>query len=125
MAQEQDKWYWKSDLGYEAFDPLTSQRICAAKKNVEIDFIVTDGDKKIKFTVIKTSKNCAWQKNTFTNRVRPVIRNIDEIKDETEILNRRDSANPFSASQKDQQKFLGQEYQRFGEIFPGTYPSTY
>eukprot|EP01084_Bolivina_argentea_P260852 440645_1 len=114
-----DRWYWRSDTGYLALPDSASLLISNAPTNKAIEFAVNENNNKYKYQVVRTSKSCAWQRNKFTNKIRPVIKNVDDIKDETEILNRNDSRNPFAATKDDQSKLLRVEFQRFGEIFPG------
>ena len=92
-----------------------SNAITGASVKEPIDLTIN----KCPYQVIRVSNDCAWQKNKFSNKVRPIIRNVDEMKDDKEVLNARTSVNPFAANRKDQEKFMSAAYQRFGELLPG------
>ena len=119
LKEQKENWYWRyDDKEWVPFPSGISQRIDSAERNSKIS-IERNEINEYSYQIIKTSANCAWQRNTFTNNVRAIIRNVDDIKDETEVLNQKNAHNPFAATKNVQNKYLGHDYQRFGEIFPG------
>ena len=114
-----DRWYYKSNVGYMALKSDISNAINSAPIKEPIQFTVNANDREYTYEVIRVNKRCAWQRNTITNHVRPVILNYDTVKNEKDILNQKDSTNPFAASMIDQASFMNQKYQRFAEILPG------
>ena len=111
-----NKWFVQSDSGYIEMPSEISNAIAHASVKEPFDLMMN----KCSYQVIRVSNDCAWQRNKFSNNVRPIIRNVDEMKDDKEVLNDRNTVNPFAGNRKDQHKFMSQDFQRFGELLPGT-----